>query len=177
MKQLKNNELMKTILKLMMLLMVFSLIACDKDEDDFSPKDSYLYVWNIRTWEVGKDSKLSDMKVTYFFKGDTSRVKQINFWIIKEKSTLYTEEAMKHQDRAFRVASPQKDPDQKEFKNQCSFRFTEDMTTDFDGDPIVAGGKYRLVVKALGTDNMIVDSPATESGSFEIYDPDKQEEE
>ena len=102
--------------------MTLSFIACDKNEDDFSKKDSYLYVWNIRTWNVGTESKLSDIKVTYFFKGDTTRIQNINFWIIKEKSTLYAEEAMKHTDRAFQVTYPQKDPNQKEFKNQCSFK-------------------------------------------------------
>lgn len=84
---------MKSTFKLLLLLMTLSFIACDKNEDDFSKKDSYLYVWNIRTWNVGTESKLSDIKVTYFFKGDTTRIQNINFWIIKEKSTLYAEEA------------------------------------------------------------------------------------
>ena len=72
---------MKATVKLILFLITFSFVACDKDEDDFSKKDSYLYVWNVRTWEVGKESKLSDIKVTYFFKGDTTRVQNINFWI------------------------------------------------------------------------------------------------
>ena len=110
---------MKSTFKLLLLLMTLSFIACDKNEDDFSKKDSYLYVWNIRTWNVGTESKLSDIKVTYFFKGDTARVQNINFWVIKEKSTLYAEEAMKHTDRAFQIEHLQKDPNQKEFKNQC----------------------------------------------------------
>ncbi|WP_368107344.1 hypothetical protein [Bacteroides nordii] len=38
------------------------------------------------------------------------------------------------------------------------------------------GGKYRLVVKAIATDNKVVDSPTTESGVFEIYDPNSPEE-
>lgn len=92
---------MKSTFKLLLLLMTLSFIACDKNEDDFSKKDSYLYVWNIRTWNVGTESKLSDIKVTYFFKGDTTRIQNINFWIIKEKSTLYAEEAMKPTDRGF----------------------------------------------------------------------------
>lgn len=167
---------MKSTFKLLLLLMTLSFIACDKNEDDFSKKDSYLYVWNIRTWNVGTESKLSDIKVTYFFKGDTTRIQNINFWIIKEKSTLYAEEAMKHTDRAFQVTYPQKDPNQKEFKNQCSFRFDEAFNVDYDGDPIVPGGKYRLVVKAIATDNKVVDSPTTESGVFEIYDPNSPEE-
>ena len=152
---------MKSTFKLLLLLMTLSFIACDKNEDDFSKKDSYLYVWNIRTWNVGTESKLSDIKVTYFFKGDTTRIQNINFWVIKEKSTLYAEEAMKHTDRAFQVTYPQKDPNQKEFKNQCSFRFSEG---------------FRLVVKAIATDNKVVDSPTTESGVFEIYDPNSPEE-
>ena len=53
---------------------------------------------------------------------------------------------MEHTDKAFQISRLQKDPDQKEFKNQCSFRFDESITTDFDGDPIVAGGKYRFLV-------------------------------
>lgn len=44
---------MKSTFKLLLLLMTLSFIACDKNEDDFSKKDSYLYVWNIRTWNVG----------------------------------------------------------------------------------------------------------------------------
>lgn len=167
---------MKTTIKLILFLFTLSFIACDKDEDDFSPKDSYLYVWNVRTWEVGKESKLSDIKVTYFFKGDTARVQNINFWIIKEQNTLYAEDAMKHPDRAFQITQLQKDPNQKEFKNQCSFRFDESITTDYDGDPIVTGGKYRLVVKAIATDDKVVNSPTIESGVFEIYDPNKPEE-
>jgi len=168
---------MKTLVKISMFLMVLSFIACDKSEEEFFEKDSYLYVWNVRTWEVGQNSKLSDWKVTYFFKGDTARVQQINFWIIKEKSTLYAQDAMQHQEKAFQVKSLQKDPDQKEFKNQCSFRFDDETMTDYDGDPIVPGGTYRLVVKAVGTDDMIVNSPTIESGVFEIYDPNKKEEE
>ena len=49
---------MKATVKLILFLITFSFVACDKDEDDFSKKDSYLYVWNVRTWEVGKESKL-----------------------------------------------------------------------------------------------------------------------
>lgn len=161
---------------LLLLLVSCLMIACDQSEDDFSSKDSYLYVWNIRSWEVGQESKLSDFKITYFFKGDTARVKQVNFWIIKEKSTLYMERAMEQQDRAIQIKTLQKDPNQKEYKNQCSFRFADEITTDFDGDPILPGNKYRLVVKAIGTDDRVVDSPATESGIFEIYDPNKEEE-
>ena len=149
-----------------------SLISCEKEDEDFPLKDSYLYVWNVRTWSVGTESKLSDIKVTYFFMGDTARVKQINFWIIKENETLYAEEAMAHQDRAYQLASIQNDPDQKEYKNQCSFRFYDDIFVDYDGDQFVLCGEYRLVVKALGTDDMIVDSPTVESGVFTIYDPD-----
>lgn len=160
----------------MLLLTVFSLAACEKEEESFSQKDSYLYVWNVRTWEVGKESKLTDIKVTYFFKGDTARVQRINFWIIKEKSTLYAEEAMQHPEKAFQVTRLQKDPNQKEFKNQCSFRFDGQVTTDFDGDPIVAGAEYRLVVKAIATDDRVVDSPTVESGVFAIYDPNKPKE-
>lgn len=164
---------MKTAVKLIFFLITLSLISCEKEEEDFSKKDSYLYVWNVRTWEVGKESKLSDIKVTYFFKGDTARVQNINFWIIKEKSTLYAEDAMQHEDKAFKITRLQKDPDQKSFKNQCSFRFDESITTDFDGDPIQAGKSYRLVVKAIATDDRVVDSPTIESGVFEIYDPNK----
>ena len=81
---------MKSITKIILIfLSVIAFVACEKDDEDFSPKDSYLYVWNVRTWEVDTESKLSDIKVTYFFKGDTARVKQINFWVIKENSTLY----------------------------------------------------------------------------------------
>lgn len=110
---------MKSIIKIILIfLSVIAFVACEKDDEDFSPKDSYLYVWNVRTWEVDTESKLSDIKVTYFFKGDTARVKQINFWVIKENSTLYAEEAMQHQDRAFQLTEIQNDPDQKEYKNQ-----------------------------------------------------------
>ena len=83
---------------------------------------------------------------------------------------------MEHTDKAFQISHLQKDPDQKEFKNQYSFRFDGSITTDFDGDPIVAGGKYRLVVKAIATDDLVVDSPTIESGVFEIYDPNKPQE-
>lgn len=176
MKPLKNNKKMKTAAKLIFFLITLSFIACDKEEEDFSVKDSYLYVWNVRTWEVGKESKLSDVKVTYFFKGDTARVQSINFWIIKEQSTLYAEDAMQHEDRAFQITRLQKDPDQKEFKNQCSFRFDGSITTDYDGDPILPGESYRLVVKAIATDDAVVDSPTIESGVFEIFDPNKPEE-
>ena len=100
-----------------------------------------------------------------------------NFWVIKENSTLYAEEAMQHQDRAFQLTEIQNDPDQKEYKNQCSFRFPETITTDYDGDPFIPGEGYRLVVKALGKDDMIVDSPTIESGVFTIYDPNAPEEE
>lgn len=176
MKPLKSSNKMKTTIKFILFLAALALTACEKSEDDFSAKDSYLYVWNVRTWEVGKESKLSDIKVTYFFKGDTARVQQINFWVIKENSTLYAEDALKQMDKAFQVNTLQKDPNQKEFKNQCSFRFDESVTADFDGDPIVAGGKYRLVVKAIATDDMVVDSPTVESGVFEIYDPSQPQE-
>lgn len=169
---------MKSIIKIILIfLSVIAFVACEKDDEDFSPKDSYLYVWNVRTWEVDTESKLSDIKVTYFFKGDTARVKQINFWVIKENSTLYAEEAMQHQDRAFQLTEIQNDPDQKEYKNQCSFRFPETITTDYDGDPFIPSEGYRLVVKALGKDDMIVDSPTIESGVFTIYDPNAPEEE
>lgn len=169
---------MKSIIKIILIfLSVIAFVACEKDDEDFSPKDSYLYVWNVRTWEVDTESKLSDIKVTYFFKGDTARVKQINFWVIKENGTLYAEEAMQHQDRAFQLTEIQNDPDQKEYKNQCSFRFPETITTDYDGDPFIPGEGYRLVVKALGKDDMIVDSPTIESGVFTIYDPNAPEEE
>lgn len=40
---------MKATVKLILFLITFSFVACDKDEDDFSKKDSYLYVWNVRT--------------------------------------------------------------------------------------------------------------------------------
>jgi hypothetical protein len=90
---------------------------------------------------------------------------------------LYAEEAMQHQDRAFQLTEIQNDPDQKEYKNQCSFRFPETITTDYDGDPFIPGEGYRLVVKALGKDDMIVDSPTIESGVFTIYDPNAPEEE
>ena len=63
---------MKSITKIILIfLSVIAFVACEKDDEDFSPKDSYLYVWNVRTWEVDTESKLSDIKVTYFFKGDT----------------------------------------------------------------------------------------------------------
>lgn len=167
---------MKTIKKIiLMFVLPLLFVSCAKEDEDFLPKDSYLYVWNVRTWTVDTESKLSDIKVTYFFKGDTARVKQINFWIIKENSTLYAEEAMAHQDRAYQLTEIQEDPDQKEYKNQCSFRFPDDIVTDYDGDPFVPGGEYRLVVKALGKDDMIVDSPTIESGIFTIYDPNSPE--
>ena len=152
---------MKSTIKITLkFTIILSFTACDKNDEDFSQKDSYLYIWNVRTWVIGTESKLSDIKVTYFFKGDTARVKQINFWVIKENSTLYAKDAMEHQD-----------------KNQCSFRFPDEITTDYDGDPFIPGGEYRLVVKALGTDDKIVDSPTIESGVFTIYDPNASEEE
>ena len=169
---------MKTTAKITLILtIILSFTACDKNEEDFSEKDSYLYIWNVRTWVIGTESKLSDIKVTYFFKGDTARVKQINFWVIKENSTLYARDAMEHQDKAYQLTQIQNDPDQKEYKNQCSFRFPDEITTDYDGDPFIPGGEYRLVVKALGTDDKIVDSPTIESGVFTIYDPNASEEE
>ena len=141
---------MKSIIKIILIfLSVIAFVACEKDDEDFSPKDSYLYVWNVRTWEVDTESKLSDIKVTYFFKGDTARVKQINFWVIKENSTLYAEEAMQHQDRAFQLTEIQNDPDQKEYKNQCSFRFPETITTDYDGDPFIPVSYTHLTLPTI----------------------------
>ena len=168
---------MKKIYLLLSLVLIGLFAACTKNADEFPEYDSYLYVWKVRTWNVGAQGNLSDIKVSYFFQGDTTRVEKINFWIVKKDATLYADEAMKHQDKAYAVTEIVNDPDQKVYKNQCSFRFPEGIYTDYDGDSLRFDQEYRLMVKAIGTDDKIVDSPMIEGGVFVIADPDVVEEE